>query len=731
MLKRGQTSVCIGLILLALLGTIYLSQNQKDYDKRTLQPYEYQDMAAGPMFFEKGTYTFVFHYTYAPDVRVEILRSLTADADNRRPAVLASQPLSQSGETALTVTFEETVYDIQLRYTGETELGFTTMESTAPVWRDTRLLELLVLLSAAGLGLVYLREKRRPATLPNDTGFSDTAVHALLLACAVYATLPAARDYLINGHDLAFHLIRIEAVKDGLLDGQFPVRIGPTFQGGMGYASSVMYPELFLYLPALLRLCGGSILVTYQIFVFLINLATLLTAYHAVKKLTGQKTIGLIVSVVYTLGVNRMITLYTRAAIGEVLALIFFPCVMLGMAEVLHKGKLSKWLIAGMTGLIQTHVVSVEIAAIACAAYTAVVVVLRRTTLKNLLRLAAAAGITVLLNLWFLAPFLRFTGEALRMFDYTTRTLLHAVYPVQWFASFVSPFGNAEYLGTTVEMPLSVGVLPFLGLLFYLLAWPRDDRALRAVGHASAGIGLFALLVSSTLFPWSYVAKVPVLGELLYAVQFPWRYLGLAGFCLAMVFGLGAYGLGREHRRVLIAACVALAVFNIAPFLDRFVQADGQGYVMRSKTDMAEITAYTTWDYDYADTDFDALKSPPMAVAAPGGVTISDFEKHGTHITFAYAADTEQTVTLPLYLYPGYRAVLNGAQALEPADSGNHLLALTLPAGEGTVSVWYAGFWYFDVANFVSLGTLVAMIGWGILMHGKKKNVVPTPSEEL
>ena len=712
MMKRNRTLIMVGLILAVLMAMVYLSYNQDDYYRRTLLPQDYTDGTTDILFFEKGTYTVTFNYAYTPDTQLQIVRGLTADGNNQLPMVLMTVPLSEAGQSVVTLAFDQTVYDIRFVYPADAELGFTDILSVAPVWCDTSLTLLLIAGVALYALLFFLRERKRgPEGAIRETGFSETTIRLLFIAVAVFATLPLMRGFFVNGHDLAFHLMRIEALKDGLLDGQFPVRIGPSFLGGLGYASSVMYPDLFLYLPAVFRLCGASIMVSYQAFVFLINLATLLVTCHAVKKLTGRATVGLIAGLVYTLGVNRLITLYTRAAVGEALALLFFPCVMLGMAEALHGGKVSKWLIVGMTGLIQSHVISVEIAAIACALYTGIAVILKKTTLQNLLRLLYAAGITVLLNLWFLVPFFRFSLEDLRMFNYTTRTALHAVYPAQWFASFVNPFGNASYLGTTAEMPLSVGLLPGIGILLYLLQNRQDDRRLRGVGRVSLGFGLLALITSSTIFPWTYIARIPVLGELLFAVQFPWRYLGIAGFFLSLVFAVSACGIVRDNRRLLIAACLVLAVFNAAPFLDQYVQAENTVYVMREKYDVEAMTEYSTWDYLYADTDFDTL-TLPMAIAAPDGVAVSAFSKRGTHVTFSYAADTEQTVTLPLYLYPGYEATLNGTQALTPLRGDNHLMALSLPAGQGTVSVHYAGFWYYTVANLVSLGAALALLAW-------------------
>ena len=236
----------------------------------------------------------------------------------------------------------------------------------------------------------------------------------------------------------------------------------------------------------------------------------------------------------------------------------------------------------------------------------------------------------------------------------------------------------------------------------------------------SLGFGITALLISSTLFPWTYVAELPVLGELLFAVQFPWRYLGIAGFFLALVFGLAVHALLRDHQKLLIPLCLLLAVFNIAPFIDQYIQSDGQVYVMQEKYDVAALESYATYDYGYTDTDFETISENPMAIAAPEPITISNFAKSGTHIAFDYASDSEQTVTLPLYLYPGYRAAVNGAQ-VSPLDGDNHLLALALPAGKGMVAVYYAGFWYFNAANFVSLFTLLAYAGW--LVYRKRRRV--------
>ena len=715
MSKQNRTILCLVFLLAVVMGTIYLSVNQNDYARSVLVPGDYAEMTSGTMYLDKGDYTVSFDYLYPGPAEVQIVRANMADGNNAPPLVLASAPLSESGHTALRLTLSQTVYDLQFRFSETTELGFTVIESDGPVWRDTAFVLLLVMLTGAALLFFYWRGETRKQPGLTESGLPEHIILLLLTVAALYATLPVMRGYFTAGLDLPFHLTRIEGVKDGLLTGQFPVRIAPTYNGGIGYATSTLYPELLLYIPAVFRLCGVSLMTAYQGFVFLINLATLLVAYYAMKKLTGKAVLALIISFAYGLGVYRMTGVYGRVFLGETLAMIFFPCVLLGMAETLHGNKLSAWLIVGMTGLIQTHVVSVEIALIFCVLYTAAVLILRKTNGRAVLQLLAAAGITVLVNLWFLVPFLRFVQEDFNMFSYFKKTMLHAVYPAQLFASFLQPFGISLPLGETAgEMPLSVGLLPGLGILLFLLTNRKQEASpLRSLNRASLLLGLVSLVAASTLFPWTYIVKIPWLGDLLYAIQFPSRFLSVGSLFLAIVFGVSAYALaGEKHARLLLAACIVLTLFTAAPVIDHFIQSDKQAVVMQDKMDNSFANTGILRDYYDSDSDFEALREQPMAIDAPGEVEISGFEKSGTRIAFAYEAEAEQTVGLPLYNYPGYAATLDGTETLALSDGDNHMLTLTLPAGGGEVTVRYEGFWYYNAANFVSLVSVLLLLAW-------------------
>ena len=90
---------------------------------------------------------------------------------------------------------------------------------------------------------------------------------AMILVCAAaFACMPLLWRGVYDGHDLLFHLNRIEGIASGLRNGQFPVRIHSSTLLGYGYAAPEFYPELFLYFPAALRNLGVSLSASVRVF---------------------------------------------------------------------------------------------------------------------------------------------------------------------------------------------------------------------------------------------------------------------------------------------------------------------------------------------------------------------------------------------------------------------------------------------------------------------------------
>ncbi len=556
-----------------------------------------------------------------------------------------------------------------------------------------------------------------------------------ILALACLSSLPLFTGYLLNGHDIQFHLFRIEGIRDGLAGGQFPVRIHPNTLYGYGYANPEFYPELLLYFPALLRLCGFSVVGAYKTFVFALNLLTAAISYLACARICKSVKAGLAGSAFYTLSLYRLVNLYTRAAIGEASAMTFLPLVTLGLFSILFDDVESPAykraflpLLAGMTGLLSTHLLSCEM--ILPLLIVCCLVFWRRTfTGRRLLSITAAAVGTVLLALCFLVPMLDYMGyDAYRVFSYSTSNLSNeAVGIAQLFPLLPNAVGesNAASLGAAGEMPLGVGfpclfILALYPLLSARQGVPADakERDLRRAAVFCYAAALLLLIMSTNVFPWNalyrtggFVAQVAGL------IQFPWRLHSLSTLLLMLVVCRCAMLLpscpNAPLRRAAVFALAMLLCITSVSYCDRLVQ-EGEALAIHSNADLDQTRSVGDAEYLPAGASgmADYLANEPLP---EDGLAVTGLIRNGTTVTFTAengAADT-RFVDLPLIRYLGYRAEDGTGNPLPIEKGESARIRVIVPAGyHGAVTVRFAERPLWRAAEAFSLASLVLLAFW-------------------
>ena len=101
----------------------------------------------------------------------------------------------------------------------------------------------------------------------------------MLLTIALVATVPELMNGIAYGHDMGFQLVRIEGIAQGLQNGEFPVAMNAVFNDSYGYPVDIFYPNLLLYIPALFRIIGFSIVTSYKIYILMINILTVCVCF--------------------------------------------------------------------------------------------------------------------------------------------------------------------------------------------------------------------------------------------------------------------------------------------------------------------------------------------------------------------------------------------------------------------------------------------------------------------
>lgn len=664
----------------------------------------------GPgVYLEPGSFSLTMMYsTDGAGSYVEVYSLGWLNADNTQGRVLATLTLDPA-QTQARVDFslDHTVDDLEFRvyYGGEGALTVNTLtlRSGYLYWTDPLLLIFFVLALA---GLLYAAARR---------GRPQAAVVAALIGLALLASYPLFTDFLTVGMDQEFHLRRIEGLFGALQSGQWPARISTQHFGGKGYATGVMYPELFLYFPAALRLAGASLLFSWKALLFAVNLGTAFSAYFCGRRLMNSRAAGMAAAIVYLLSPYRLCDLYIRAALGEALAMAFLPLLLYGLWQLLA-GDAGQWpwLVLACTGVFQSHILSTEMAAV-FAALCALAALPALTKPARLAALGKAAGLTVLVNLWFLVPFLTYTLKGgFKIFGSHVDLHQHALYPAQMFSTFWSadPGLWSQSLGSLdSEMLLTLGLAPLvcLGLLaagwwlFDVQSGPRPGLRQGVAAAVAAGLCLYA---ASVYFPWELLQRIPALDRLLSPVQFPWRTLAFAAACFAVVAAAATIPFrGRGAKLAVLGVLLAVAVLPASSMMDGLLASQ----VYMGQTDGIAHIGGNYNEYLPEGVNDETLAAASSALEPQSELEVTGLTKNGCRIEFDYTAQQDTVVYLPLTAYPGYSARLNG-QTLDLTAAPDGRLAVTLPAGSGHLTVEFAGYWYWNAALAVSAFTVLA---WG------------------
>lgn len=504
----------------------------------------------------------------------------------------------------------------------------------------------------------------------------------MVLGAAAFSCMPLLWGGVFDGHDMLFHLNRIEGIASGLRCGQFPVRIHASTLLGYGYAASEFYPELFLYIPAILRNMGVSLCASVRVFEAGINLLAALSCYVSAKAVFDSRRTAVGASVLYTLCVYRLVNLYTRATLGESLAMIFFPLIIWSLYEVLRRDD-GKWplLALGMTGVCMSHLLSTLFSVLFCAIAAAFSLPKLMREKRRFLAILKAAAITVLCCVWFYVPMMQYSGDGV-----STSVVLDAQENVLQPGGFFVTFAGDMNADIPEDFAYTIGVVPGLALLIgcaLLLvrryaqgkaAMDGKDRVALALG----ALGVVALLGATNAFPWEWVCSLRrPFSTFFKQIQFPWRLVGVAVPLLSMA---AAWGYLKDDRHasagaaVIVALCAACSGYTMQCMVQRTPVLDKETF-----TD----TRISQFEYTYVGTEKTALKPGDIRVGgAEGAYSVLEMTKHGTNLTAVIEMDGGAYIEFPLLYYPGYQATVNGIPCKVARGTNNMLRVYGTASGQ-------------------------------------------------
>lgn len=614
--------------------------------------YEENVLCTHRLALPAGRYRIVMNYGAHRDVPVKIC----AGHDEIGQGILQEEENGAYFESYVTVEKDTDLFHFEFGNAGEGALELYNYEifSEKPIIYDSVYMAVFFLV----LALVYFLLAKYGVVSKADR--RTQTVFLVSAGLIIFTSYPLFTGYLVYSHDLGVHLMRIEGVKSALQDGQFLAAIYPECNNGYGLLG-FMYPSLFLYFPALLRLFHVSMVASYQFLLLMINLSTAFVAYFSVRSITKEDYPSLMAAVLYMLAPYRLCNLYFRGALGEVTAMVFLPLVVAGIYNI-FMGEKKKWylLAFGYTGILQSHMLSCLMVAFLSVGL-GIFLVKYIFDGKRYLALGKALLLFLVMNGGFLMALFRFSEEKMGIGTILNNDFYEdAVYPGQFLMTKASS-GYTEKLsyGIHDELSLSIGMIggiTILILIFYLMCYQKREEINRDCSHTFivvlTCICAALLFGASTLFPWKGLAHIGPVRKLLSTIQFSFRFLGIVSALLAVACGIAiarTEALNRYRRELFLIILVA-GLLGGAEIMDEY--ATQEVYITKYDGGFSECRLPEYWPGGtdgemFADTN-------PWA----SNVKISGYKKDGTKTDFSYVTSGKGDffVDLPLLYYPGYYA---------------------------------------------------------------------------
>ena len=570
------------------------------------------------------------------------------------------------------------------------------------------------------------------------------------------SSYPLLLDYIVAGHDLPFHLVRIDAIKTGISNGVFPVKIHPDWTYGYGYAVGVFYGDALLYFPALLRLFGIPVQTTYQIFVLCVNIATVLVSYYCYNKILNNPKLGLLGTMLYSLSLYRLQNLYTRGSVGEYCAMIFLPLIFLGFYNIYtQKGEKKWWKNAiiptiGLTGIIHTHILSCVMVAFFIF-LTCFVLIKRTVRPKVLLTLLLTLALTLLVNVGFIVPFVDyyFTEEfVMHTTEWTgarsTQDIglyfyqIFSIFQENTGSSWATAAGIPNEFNPGLGIPLTIGFFGSLYMLFTTTGKEKTPFSIFCFAYSA-----LTLFMCSYLFPWHTIANWGAIGKAFSSnIQFPWRLLSIGTLFVSFSTCLAFNQLSNMFKDKEIIHKIVMSTSAVVLCLCTIITSGWFYYSYLS--DFDPYRAYETYELpsmqiyscEYLPAGTDLNKIVYGRYGATENISVSSVSQQGTRILCHLENNgNDGYFEVPLTNYKGYQAIhCETNQILEIMNGENNCIRVSIPSGfNGTLDISFHEPIYWRVAEVISALTIIGLIAVPTIhmIRAKKRKTSLTSNEKV
>lgn len=538
--------------------------------------------------------------------------------------------------------------------------------------------------------------------------------YILIIIASIIISIPLANKSLnIYRDDGIQHICRIIGTEQTLADKQFLPMIMSNLCNNFGYSWNIFYSPLTAYMSVVLRIFNFSYVNCLKLCMFVIVLLSGLTMYKLTLRITKNKKLATLASIIYILAPYRITDMYIRTALAELASFIFIPIVFEGLYIIVNEEKKSYKLALGAAGLILTHQVIAMYTVIICFAY--LIVFFKKLKSKTVLK-------NVGVNLLFCILMTSFYWVGLLQHYFSTS--YEVFVPGRMEREEVLIFYKAKFsqlfiTSSEQTMIYAIGLLSVIGLVLTPIAYKKIPEEYKKTYMFFLITGIVLIGMTLKIFPFE---KLP---QALTMLQFTFRLFTFTSFFFAFVVATNFAILIKNFKTLDIVVLLTISILLLVPYKSKldFNLKDNEERLIngvritentgRVHAGMASMEYLPT--KAFKNLKYIANRKDEVIVLDNNEAVISDYTKQASNMNCKISnINKETTIELPYIYYLGYRVYADG-QEIKYTESDNGFIQINI-AKDSQIKVKYLG------TNEMLISYAVSIISFATIIVLNHKN---------
>lgn len=529
--------------------------------------------------------------------------------------------------------------------------------------------------------------------------------HSYLLGVIVLSMLPLLSlfitDKLVHTHDGLVHLPRMAAYYKALLDGQIPPRFAGDLNYGYGMPLFIFIYQFPYIVASLLLAIGSSLVEAFKITLSLSYIFSGIFMWLFAREFFKSDKKAFLVTIFYQFNTFRFVELLVRGSFGEVYTYTFLPLVLYGLVRLFNKLSFANVVLTSMA--VALLIISHNSVSLLFFGVAVLFLIFFGKNIRNTIW----GGISLSLGLGLSAFY---WVSAMVEHKYTYGDLFMQSIYLEHFPPFLQILVPNL---TNIKSLQTGGIVTQLGIMQVIVMLAVLGAAYEALkkGKRLSRIIVFGLLiVLGALFFMQPVSML--LWErisLLRQFQFPWRFLSLTTFAIAMMAPVLLI-----KKKVVYVSIILLTVITSAYY---WIPSLGLDTIKEEKYwNFPKTTTY--WgetDVIWSEGPASSYPVSPVEIIAGEGI-VTNYVKRSNMHTYDVEATQESRLVDHTQYFPGWRVLVDGKKRdIEFQDfSWKGQITYSVPEGKHHVEVRFGESKVRYIADMTTVFSFIVIFFIGI-----------------